>query len=126
MQVLLVNSVERAEVAKVRQKNSRLYDSVPINTRFREDGVQILQHAKSLIFDRPLETFSMGERKKVDLCRSFLAPAHLLIWDEPMNYVDLASREDLEEVILREEPTMLFVEHDRRFVERIATDVVAL
>ena len=78
------------------------------------------------LFDRPLETFSMGERKKVDLCRSFLAPAHLLLWDEPMNYVDLASREDLEEVILREEPTMLFVEHDRRFVERIATDVFAL
>jgi lincosamide and streptogramin A transport system ATP-binding/permease protein len=78
------------------------------------------------IFDRPLETFSMGERKKVDLCRSFLGPAHLLVWDEPMNYVDLDSREDVEEVILREEPTLLFVEHDRRFVERIATDVIEL
>jgi len=78
------------------------------------------------IFDRPLETFSMGERKKVDLCRSFLHPAHLLVWDEPMNYVDLDSREDIEEVILREEPTLLFVEHDRRFVERIATKVIEL
>ncbi len=76
------------------------------------------------IFDRPLETFSQGERKKVDLCRSFLCPAHLLIWDEPMNYIDLMSREQIETVVLANEPTMLFVEHDRRFVERVATRVI--
>jgi len=78
------------------------------------------------VFDRPLETFSLGERKKVDLCRSFLAPAHLLLWDEPVNYIDLASREELEEVILREQPTMVFVEHDRWFVDRVATQVLEL
>ena len=78
------------------------------------------------IFDRVLETFSMGERKKVDLCRSFLAPAHLLLWDEPVNHIDLASREEIEEVILREQPTMLFVEHDRWFIERVATGVIEL
>jgi len=78
------------------------------------------------MFDRPLETFSQGERKKVDLCRSFLSPAHLLVWDEPMNYIDLASREQIEEVIADARPTMLFVEHDRRFVERMATRVVEM
>ena len=78
------------------------------------------------IFDRELETFSMGELKKVDLTRSFLKPHHLLLWDEPMNYVDLDSREDIEEVILAEQPTMIFVEHDRWFVERIATAVLDL
>ena len=78
------------------------------------------------IFDRPLETFSMGELKKVDLTRSFLRPHHLLLWDEPMNYIDLDSREDIEEVLLREQPTMLFVEHDRWFVEHIATAVLDL
>jgi lincosamide and streptogramin A transport system ATP-binding/permease protein len=79
-----------------------------------------------VMFDRPLETFSQGERKKVDLCRSFLSPAHLLVWDEPMNYIDLASREQIEEVIADARPTMLFVEHDRRFVERMATRVVEM
>jgi lincosamide and streptogramin A transport system ATP-binding/permease protein len=78
------------------------------------------------IFDRPLETFSQGERKKVDLCRSFLAPGHLLIWDEPMNYIDLMSREQIEKVILEYQPTILFVEHDSRFIEKVATDVVEL
>lgn len=78
------------------------------------------------VFDRPLETFSQGQRKKVDLCRSFLAPAHLLIWDEPLNYIDLSSRAMIEEVILEHQPTLLFVEHDRRFVERVATAVLEL
>jgi lincosamide and streptogramin A transport system ATP-binding/permease protein len=78
------------------------------------------------LFERPLESFSQGERKKVDLCRSFVGSAHLWIWDEPMNYIDMMSREQIEEAILRHEPTMLFVEHDRRFVERVATRVVEL
>jgi len=78
------------------------------------------------IFERPLESFSEGQRKKVDLCRSFLAPAHLLLWDEPLNYLDLTSREQIEKVILEFEPTLLFVEHDRYFTERVATDVIHL
>ncbi len=78
------------------------------------------------IFDRPLETFSFGERKKVDLCRSILMPNDLLVWDEPVNYIDIESKEQIEAVILREQPTMLFVEHDRAFVESIATRIIDL
>jgi lincosamide and streptogramin A transport system ATP-binding/permease protein len=78
------------------------------------------------VFDRPLESYSHGQRKKVDLCRSFVDPGHLLLWDEPLNYIDLISREQIEEVILEYEPTMLFVEHDRHFVEAVATEVVEL
>ncbi len=78
------------------------------------------------IFDRPLETFSQGERKKVELCRSLLHPAHLYLWDEPLNYVDLFAREAIEEAILEGQPTMLFVEHDCRFIERVATRVIDL
>jgi lincosamide and streptogramin A transport system ATP-binding/permease protein len=78
------------------------------------------------IFDRPLETFSRGELKKVDLCRSFLKPHHMLLWVEPVNYIDILSREQIEQVILEDEPTMLFTEHDRTFVETIATQVIIL
>lgn len=78
------------------------------------------------IFERPLESFSEGQRKKVDLCRSFLQPAHLLVWDEPLNYLDLYSREQIERVILAYRPTLLFVEHDRYFTQRVATDTVVL
>ena len=78
------------------------------------------------IFERPLQTFSEGERKKVDLCRSFLDPAHLLIWDEPLNYIDLLSREQIEAVVLESAPTLLFVEHDQWFIETVATSVLDL
>lgn len=78
------------------------------------------------VFDRPLETFSLGQRKKVDLCRSFMAPAHLFIWDEPMNDIDVISREAIEAAVLAHEPTMLFVEHDRRFIRNVATRVISL
>jgi len=78
------------------------------------------------IFDRPLETFSMGERKKVDLCRSFISPANFLLWDEPLNYIDLFSRKQIEDVILKYKPTMIFIEHDKYFIENIATRIINL
>jgi lincosamide and streptogramin A transport system ATP-binding/permease protein len=78
------------------------------------------------IFDRPLETFSMGERKKVDLCRSFISPVNFLLWDEPLNYIDLFSRQQIEDVILKYKPTMIFIEHDKYFIEKVATRIVNL
>jgi lincosamide and streptogramin A transport system ATP-binding/permease protein len=93
-------------------------------TRFR--NVMAAFGVTGDIFDRPLETFSRGEQKKVDLCRSFLQDAHLWLWDEPLNFIDLMSREQIEEVVLEYQPTMLFVEHDRRFVEHVATDIIEL
>ena len=77
-------------------------------------------------FTHPLETFSEGELKKVDLCLSLCTPAHLVLWDEPLNYLDITSREQLEESLLEHKPTLLFVEHDRYFVGSVATKVVEL
>ena len=78
------------------------------------------------VFDQPLETFSQGQLKKVDLCRSFVSPAHLFLWDEPVNYIDILSREQIEKTLLEIEPSMLFIEHDQYFIDKIATDVVTL
>lgn len=78
------------------------------------------------VFDRPLETFSRGEIKKIELCRSFLKPYDLLLWDEPLNYIDIMSREQIEEVVLKNEPTMIFVEHDAAFIKNVATEVIGL
>jgi len=78
------------------------------------------------IFDQPLETFSQGQLKKVDLTRSMMTPADLLIWDEPVNYLDLDTREMLEAGILRGAPTMILIEHDERFVEAVSTTVIRL
>ena len=77
-------------------------------------------------FTKHMEDFSEGQKKKVLIAASLLKPAHLYIWDEPLNYIDVFSRMQIENLILKYQPTMLAVEHDVRFQERIATRVVEL
>ena len=77
-------------------------------------------------FEKDMADYSAGQKKKVLLAASLCEKAHLHVWDEPLNYVDLYSRMQLEELILRCAPTLLFVEHDRAFCERVATGSVRL
>lgn len=77
-------------------------------------------------FDKRIEEFSEGQKKKVLIATSLLTPAHLYIWDEPLNYIDVFSRMQLEKLIREYSPTMLIVEHDVRFKEKMATNVVEL
>ena len=78
------------------------------------------------LFGRDLASYSDGQKKKVLLAVSLCCPAHLYIWDEPLNYIDLPSREQIEQMILQAQPTMLFVEHDAAFVRAVATARVRL
>ena len=66
-------------------------------------------------FDGRQEDFSEGQKKKVLLATSLLAPENLFLWDEPMNSLDVFTRMQVEEMILRENPAMLLAEHDVRF-----------
>lgn len=77
-------------------------------------------------FDRNLEDFSGGQKKKVLIAGSLCEQAHLYVWDEPLNFIDIDSRLQIEELLLRFAPTMLFVEHDRAFQEAAATKTVRL
>lgn len=77
-------------------------------------------------FEKDISEFSGGQKKKVLLAKSLAEPAHIFLWDEPLNFIDVFSRVQLEELILEYQPTMLFVEHDRVFSERIATGVIKL
>ena len=60
------------------------------------------------------------------LAASLLTPAHLYVWDEPLNYIDVFSRMQIEKLLLEYEPTMLIVEHDVRFREQIATKIIEM
>lgn len=77
-------------------------------------------------FDRPLETLSAGQKKKAALARSLACRAHLYIWDEPLNYIDVISREQIEELIRDSSPTIIFAEHDHAFDEGVATKRIFL
>ena len=77
-------------------------------------------------FVQPMESYSEGQKKKTLLAASLCTPAHLYVWDEPLNYIDVFSREQIEDLILRYKPTMLIVEHDVRFREKVATEEIRL
>ncbi len=76
--------------------------------------------------EKDMSALSAGQKKKVLLARSICQPKNLHIWDEPMNYIDVISRMQIEELLLTFQPTILFVEHDKTFCDRIATKVVPL
>ena len=93
------------------------------------DEPMLLSMLRSLDLDREqfvknMEEFSEGQKKKVLIAASLLTPAHLYLWDEPLNFVDLYSRMQIEQLIREFSPTMLLVEHDQAFREAVATKTV--
>lgn len=77
-------------------------------------------------FEKNMEDFSGGQKKKVLIAASLSQQAHLYLWDEPLNFVDILSRVQIEGLLLEYRPTMIFVEHDRVFEEKVATQIVTL
>ena len=76
--------------------------------------------------EKELSHFSAGQKKKVLLAKSFAEEAHLYIWDEPLNYIDVYSRMQIEKLILEHQPTIIFVEHDVDFIQMVASNVINL
>src|SRR5947199_1036750 len=72
---------------------------------------------------KPIGALSGGERSRVALAKLTLLGSNVLILDEPTNHLDLTSRPFLEEVLAEFEGTLLFVSHDRYFIDRLATKV---
>ncbi|WP_337104228.1 Lsa family ABC-F type ribosomal protection protein [Paenibacillus sp. YIM B09110] len=77
-------------------------------------------------FEKDISHYSGGQKKKLLIAKSLCEKAHLYVWDEPLNFIDVYSRMQIEELIKSFNPTMVFVEHDQTFQEEVATKVVAL
>ena len=77
-------------------------------------------------FEKDIQDFSGGQKKKVLIAKSLCDQAHLYVWDEPLNFIDVYSRIQIERLIKECSPTMIFVEHDIAFREMIATKMVQL
>ena len=75
-------------------------------------------------FDKNIENYSEGQKKKVMIARSLCEQAHLYVWDEPLNFIDILSRMQIEGLILNSQPTMIFVEHDEVFTAKVAGRVL--
>ena len=80
----------------------------------------------NLEFEKNIENMSEGQKKKVLIAKSISETANIYLWDEPLNYIDILTRIQIEEAILKYMPTLIFVEHDETFVKKVATKVINL
>ena len=75
-------------------------------------------------FEKDIKDFSGGQKKKVLIAKSLCEKAHLYVWDEPLNFIDVYSRMQIEQLITEFAPTMLLVEHDSVFRDTVASKIV--
>ncbi|MBQ9032151.1 MAG: ABC-F family ATP-binding cassette domain-containing protein [Parasporobacterium sp.] len=76
--------------------------------------------------EKKLGQLSGGEKVRLALCKMFYTRPNLLILDEPTNHMDILGKESLEKMLRSYDGTVLFVSHDRYFINQIATDVLTI
>lgn len=103
------------DFSKINNINESLFKAMLIKMGFSKDD-----------FDKNLQSLSEGEKKKVLIAKSFSENANIYIWDEPLNYIDIITRTQIEDSILKYKPTLIFVEHDETFVNNIASKIINL
>ena len=94
-------------------------------------GTQIRNTLAAFLFTgdevfQPIETLSGGERGRVSLAKLMLSESNFLILDEPTNHLDIASKEILENALNDYTGTVLYVSHDRYFINQTATRILEL
>lgn len=78
------------------------------------------------MFEKNIEDWSQGQKKKLLIGKSLCDEAQLYIWDEPLNFIDIITRTQIEKLIKSVKPTMLIVEHDGSFIKNINSSIVKI
>jgi macrolide transport system ATP-binding/permease protein len=132
------DSIKRSKVLKIgyfRQDLSILDDEKTLLENMKETSdmseTMIRTLLARLLFKRDevykkVAVLSGGERVKASFAKLILQDVNLLILDEPTNYLDLDSVKALENVLIDYKGSLVFVSHDRKFVENIATDLLMI
>jgi ABC transport system ATP-binding/permease protein len=135
-----IRRAKTIETVLIDQQRARLVPGLTVRQILADGGdwievngvkKHVAGYLKDFLFDpnvleAKIETFSGGERSRLLLAREFAKPSNLLILDEPTNDLDLETLDLLQEVIDDYPGTVLIVSHDRDFLDRTVTMVVAL
>jgi ATP-binding cassette subfamily F protein 3 len=127
---LLARTTDEAERKRLTDRFDRL------NELLRRHDAYNLDHQVEAVlqglgfaaedFDRPVNTFSGGQRHRLMLARLLLAAPDVLLLDEPSNHLDLAGTQWLEEYLSKQNEAMILVSHDRCFLDRVANRIFEL
>lgn len=98
------------DIANDRGADKTLLTTILIKMGFGKDAIT-----------RDTDTFSLGQKKCVMIALSLCEQADIYLWDEPLNYIDVYIRQEIERLIKDSDITLLFVEHDRTFNEAVST-----
>ncbi|MDQ0190055.1 ABC-F family ATP-binding cassette domain-containing protein [Alicyclobacillus cycloheptanicus] len=117
---------EQADLDEEKTVLSQIWDAFP-----RLDQTTVRTALGRFLFrgsdvEKPVAGLSGGERSRLALCRLMLQQANVLLFDEPTNHLDLPAKEVLEDALQDYDGTILFVSHDRYFIDAIATDVLVI
>jgi ATP-binding cassette, subfamily F, member 3 len=127
-----VSAAPAARVAYLEQAQAELTGDETVLEAMRTAGTLDDQEARDLLarflfrgeeVHRSVAVLSGGERSRLALARLSLRHANLLVLDEPTNHLDLAAREQLEAVLAAYEGTLVFVSHDRYFIDKLASEL---
>lgn len=123
---------KQLRISYVSQNTAHLYGNLKEYARANEIDESLFKAIlrkldfSRIQFEKDISDFSGGQKKKVLIAKSLCDKAHLHIWDEPLNFIDVISRMQIEDLLLEHQPTILFVEHDIEFCNNIATKIVQL
>ena len=118
------------DVQKMLDPSATVYETVS-----RESPFELVPRLRTMLgaflfsgsdVDKYTSVLSGGERNRLALCRMLLRPSNLLLMDEPTNHLDIEAKDVLLEALQRFEGTVLFVSHDRYFLDKLSTRVIHL
>ena len=92
----------------------------------REHHVELILSRLQLPAEASVDTLSGGWRRRVLLARALVGQPHLLLLDEPTNHLDIEAIQWLESFLAEYEGSVMFVTHDRAFLQRVATRIIEL
>jgi ATP-binding cassette subfamily F protein uup len=122
----LVNDFDNIELI---EKNSKLTNFLDFHNAWDlEDKVErvLTKFDLKIYEDRDISTLSGGEQRRVALASLILKKPDILLLDEPTNHLDVYMVEFLEEILKKEKFTILFISHDRYFIDNLATRVIEI